>query len=188
MTTIPVIVAGDDIEATWGAAVADAINSTTRTSNASFTSTETQCIGRTFSANTLAAGTCIRLDGWFTISSSAANTVTFRVRVGASSLSGTVAAQVAPTTTTTASNHSVHVSALVTIRSTGSSGTAIGGMTFLGIDGTIQPFTVGHRADQETSTITVNTTASRVVELTAVASAGTTTIVCRQAYIQLIAP
>lgn len=186
MTTIPVPSAGDDIEASWGAAVADAINSTTRTSNASFTNTETQCIGKTFSANTLAAGTCIRIEGWFTISSSAANTVTFRVRIGASSLSGTVAAQVAPTTTNTASAHSVYVTATVTIRSTGGSGTAIGGMSFVAIEN--QPFTVGHRTDQETSTITVDTTASRVVELTAVASAGTTTIVCRQAFVQLIAP
>ncbi len=186
MTTIPVPVAGDDIEASWGSAVADALNSQTRTTNASFTSSETQCVGKTFSANTLAVGTCIRLEGWFTITSSAANTVTFRVRIGGSSLSGTVAAQVAPTTTNTASNHSVYVTGTVTIRSTGASGTAIGGLSFVAIEN--QPFTVGHRTDQETSTITVDTTASRVVELTAVASAGTTTIVCRQAFIQLIAP
>lgn len=186
MTAITVVSAGDDIEAAWGAAVADAINSTTRTSNESTTNTEEQSIGRTFAANTLAAGTCIRLEGWYTITSSAANTVTFRARIGASSLSGTVAAQVAPTTTNTASDHSVHVTALITIRSVGSSGTAIGGMSFVAIEN--QPFTVGHRTDQETATITVDTTASRVVELTAVASAGTTTIVCRQAFLQVIRP
>jgi hypothetical protein len=186
MTTITVPTAGDDIEAAWGASVANAINSTTRTSNASVTTTETQCVGKTFSANTLAAGTCIQLDGWFTITSTAANTVTFAVRIGTSSLSGTVAAQVAPTTTNTASNHSVRVTALVTIRSTGASGTAIGGMSFVAIEN--QPFTVGHRTDQETATITVDTTVSNVVELTVDCSAGTTTAVCRQAFIQLIAP
>lgn len=186
MSTITVPVAGEDIEATWGADVANAINSATRTANASFTSTETQCIGRTFAANTLAAGTLLRLVGWFTITSTAANTVTFRTRIGASSLSGTVAAQVAPTTTNTASAHSVCVTSDVTIRTAGASGTAIGGMSFVAIEN--QPFTVGHRTDQETTTITVDTTASRVVELTAVASAGTTTIVCRQAFIQVICP
>ena len=186
MTTIPVPVAGGDIEASWGAAVADAINSTTRTANASVTTTETQCIGKTFSANTLAVGTCIQLDAWFTITSSAANTVTFAVRIGSTTLTGTVAAQVAPTTTNTASDHSVRVTALVTIRSTGVSGTAIGGISFVAIE--TQPFTVGHRTDQETATITVDTTASKIVELTVDCSAGTTTAVCRQAFLQVIAP
>lgn len=186
MTAITVPVAGDDIEAAWGASVANAINSTTRITNESTTSSEEQSIGKTFSANTLAAGTCIKLEAWYTITSTAANTVTFRVRCGASSLSGTVVTNVAPTTTTTASDHGVYVTALMTVRSTGASGTAIGGISFVAVE--TQPFTVGHRTNQETATVTVDTTASNVVELTVVASAGTTTIVCRQASVQLIAP
>lgn len=188
MTAITVPSAGDDIAASWGAAVANTLNSTTRTANESTTTTEEQSIGRTFDANTLAVGTCIQLEGWYTITSTASNTVTFRVRIGSTTLTGTVATQVAPTATTSASDHSVRVSALVTIRSVGASGSAIAGISFVGIETGSQPFTVGHRADQETATITVDTTASKIVELTVVASGANTTIVCRQAYIHIIAP
>ena len=187
--TVSDILDGDPIQASWGQAVADAINegATVRTSATSaITTTQTQIIGRTLTANTLRAGSCFRFDVWGTVTSTVANVVTFRLRCGAASLTGTIVTTINPTATTTAANDPFHLQGLVTVRSIGASGTMIGGVDFVGV--TNQPFAVGHRAVQETSTIAIDTTVDLVLEATAVTAAGTTSVTVRQATIETVRP
>jgi len=181
--------AGGSIDATWGQGVATFVNGRTAiTANvAGITTTQTQVVALTVTANTFITGATYRVRGFGTITSTAANACTFRVRIGTTTLTGNIPATVAPTATTTASAHSFEVEGIVTIRSTGASGSAIGGMSARGTGpGTAQPFTDSHRVGTSTATVTVDTTVQNILELTAVAAAGTTTINFYVATIELM--
>ena len=156
-----------------------------RTANtATITTTQTQVVGITIPANTFTAGSVYEFDIWGNVTSSAANTVTMRLRVGTTTLTGNIIANVAPTATTTASNNSFHLTGTVTVRSVGASGTIIGGIQFIGQD--TQPFTVRLRASQETATVTVNTTVANILEATIVTGGATTSVTVQQATIRCV--
>ena len=151
---------------------------------ASITTTQTQVVGITIPANTFTAGSVYEFDIWGNVTSSAANTVTMRLRVGTTTLTGNIIANVAPTATTTASNNSFHLTGTVTVRTVGASGTIIGGIQFIGQD--TQPFTVRLRASQETATVTVDTTVANILEATIVTGGATTSVTVQQASIRCI--
>lgn len=148
------------------------------------TTTQTQVVGITVPANTFTVGSVYEFDVWGNVTSSAANTVTMRLRVGTTTLTGNIIANVAPTATTTASNNSFHLTGTVTVRTVGASGTIIGGIQFIGQD--TQPFTVRLRASQETATVTVNTTVANILEATIVTGGATTSVTVQQASIRCI--
>lgn len=145
------------------------------------TTTETQVKGITIPANTLVVGSVYRIEAWATMTSTAANVVTMRMRLGPTTLTGTVVDSINPTATTTASTDSFKVEALLTVRSVGATGTVTGGVSMFG--GASQPFAVATRIDQLSSTVTIDTTVANILEFTAQTAAGTTTVTFRQAVI-----
>lgn len=151
---------------------------------ASITTSQTQVVGITIPANTFTVGSVYEFDIWGNVTSSAANTVTMRLRVGTTTLTGNIIANVAPTATTTASNNSFHLTGTVTVRTVGASGTIIGGIQFIGQD--TQPFTVRLRASQETATVTVDTTVANILEATIVTGGATTSVTVQQASIRCV--
>lgn len=151
---------------------------------AAITTTETQVVGITIPAGTLTAFSVYEIDAWGNVTSTAGNVVTFRIRIGTTTLTGNIPEQLAPTATATAANNSFHLTGLVTVRSTGAGGTIIGALQFIGQDA--QPFTVRLRASQATGTVVVNTDVANILELTAQTAAGTTSVTFQQATIKCI--
>lgn len=178
--------AGDDILATFGQGVADFINSrATITANTSgITTTQTQVVALTIAANTLTAGRTYRLTVSGTITSTVSNAVTMRARIGTTTLTGNIITSNAPSATTTASADGFTWNALVTVRSTGASGTIFGESYFVGSN--TQPFTVPTGHSGTTATVVVDTTVQNILEATIVTGAGTTTVTGRVAFIELI--
>lgn len=148
------------------------------------TTTETQVCGITIPANTLTVGSVYEIDAWGNVTSSAGNVVTFRIRIGTTTLTGNIPEQLAPTATATAANNSFHLTGRLTVRSVGAGGTIIGSLQFIGQD--TQPFTVRLRASQATATVAVNTTVANILELTAQTAAGTTSVTFQQATIACV--
>lgn len=189
MTNITVPSSGDPITATWGASVANYLNGYTTPITAatgSISTSQTQVVGITIPANTLAAGNSYRIFAAGVCTSSASNAVTFRIRCGSTTLTGSIITTINPSATTTASGDGFQLHGLVTFRAIGASGTAIGSLAMLG--GATQPFAVATRCDTATATTTVDTTASRILELTAVTAAGTTTVNFHVAWIEQLEP
>ena len=178
--------AGDSITAAWGQGVSDFVNSRTAiTANTSgITTTQTQVVGLTIPANTLTAGRTYRVTVSGTITSTVSNSVTLRCRIGTTTLTGNIVTSNAPNATTTASNDGFTWNALVTVRSTGASGTIIGESYFVGSN--TQPFTVSSGHSGTTATVTVDTTVQNILEATIVTGAATTTVTGRVSFIELL--
>lgn len=142
------------------------------------TSTQTVVKALTIPAGTFTVGSTYRVRAFGIITSSAANVCTFRVRVGPTTLTGTIPASAAPTATTTAAANPFSLEALVTIQTVGAGGTAQGGMNVWGTDaaGALQPFAEGSKTGAQAATVAVDTTVANLLELTAVAAAGTTSV------------
>lgn len=145
---------------------------------------ETQVKGITIPANTLVVGSVYKIEGYATVSASAANAMTIRIRLGPTSLSGTVLVDLVPNSTSTASNDAFHVEALVTVQSVGATGAVTAGMKLTA--GPTEPFANVIRIDQLTSGVTIDTTVANILELTAETAAGTTDINFRQAVISCL--
>jgi hypothetical protein len=179
-------VAGADVLATFGTAVADFINSraSLAAATAGITTTQTQVVGLTIPANTLTVGRTYRVTVSGTVTSSAVNVVTLRVRCGPTTLTGSILCAITPSSTNSASSDGFTFEALLTCRATGAGGTMIGEAFFVG--GNSQPFgaSVGH--SNTTAPVTVDTTVQNVLEATIVTAAGTTTVTGRVAAIELV--
>lgn len=178
--------AGDSITAAWGQGVSDLVNSRASISanSAGITNTQVQVVGLTIPANTLTVGRTYRLVVHGTITASVANAVTMRARIGTTTLTGNIVTSNAPNSTNTASADGFRWEALVTVRSTGASGTIIGGSHYVG--SASQPFAQNAGSSVATSTVTVDTTVQNILEATIVTAAGTTTVTARLAIIELV--
>lgn len=157
---------------------------------AATTTTEKSIVNAPVPPGTLVPGSVYRITITGVVTSSAANVVTFRIRVGTGTTSGNIAASINPTATTTASADPFSITGLLTVRSSGGSGTVFGALSMVG--GAAQPFAVATRqgsgdpASTSTSTITVDTTVSNYVSFTAVTAAATTSITFTQAFIECV--
>lgn len=125
--------------------------------------TEVQVVALTIPANTLAAGDSFAIEAYATQAGTNAATPTFRVRIGPTTLTGNIAA----TLTGTNGNgvFASRVSGLVTIRSIGASGSALGSLTHAKQDGAGYDFITRNVLS---ATVAVDTTVENVVEFTAV--------------------
>jgi hypothetical protein len=131
-----------------------------RTSNSgAIANTETQVLGYTIPAGSTAAGDTYRITAYYTRAGANAATPTFRIRIGTNTLTGNIAATLTGTAAGTANNGVVE--GIATIYTTGAAGTVGGGMWNL------------HNADTSphvasTATVAVDTTASKIIELTCI--------------------
>lgn len=188
MTSITTPAVGDGTQQSWAAAVASALNDQTTprtTATGNITTTQTQVVGITIPAGTLIAGASFRFYAAGVCTSSASNAVTMRIRCGATTLTGSIIEDINPSATTTAAGEGFQLQGLVTFRAVGASGTAYGSLAMVG---GAQPFAVTVRCDTNTSSTSVDTTADRILELTAVTAAGTTSVNFPVAWIEKMQP
>lgn len=168
-TVVTVPAATDEILATWGQAVAYALNGASITSAVSVDdSPQMQVVGLTVPAGYLVAGAAYRLVAYGTASNAGGSTrtLTLRVRCGPTTLTGNIAGSRTPNIAVGASAEGFMVEFLFTVRTAGASGTCIAnGVT---ISGPSQPLNTNAFVSPDTSTVAVDTTVDNILELTAV--------------------
>ncbi len=144
----------------------------TSTLSSAIGNTETQIIGVTIPANSVAVGTTFRISAQgLATNTSSATTSTWRIRMHTSSLGATILqSQAIVNTTTGRTNVAAEIEALITVYSIGGSGSALAMLNVIGgSNGATLP-TVG-----VTAAVTVDTTVNRVLELTFISGGATTT-------------
>ncbi len=139
------------------------------------TATETVLGSITLAANELVAGTTLRITADGLASTTVTPTITFRIRIGATVLAGNIVVPWAALTTASGIvNQPFRIDALVTLRTAGATGAIIGNGVIL--NPSTFSATTSSFANQS-ATVAVDTTASRILGLTAqwsVASASNT--------------
>ena len=150
--------------------------------------TETQVVVCTIPANLMQAGTTfhIHAGGNGTTSTTPGNS-TFRIRMGTSSLSGNIPVSVAAAANASVTGQPFTMDAVVTVRTAGSGGTVIGdiivedgGSLITGL------FTVAGNIGAPTSTVALDTTATKLIELTFQSGASTSSITFQTAFIEIV--
>jgi hypothetical protein len=156
-----------------------------RASAITIANTETVVTSASLPANLMQAGTTfrVRATGVATASTATAGS-TFRVRIGSTTLTGNIAASLAGTSAI-GTNIPFSIEALVTVRTTGASGTALGSIAYNAnaatgaLNATVA---VGH----VTTAVTVDTTATKLIELTYISGVATTSVTFHVAVIELV--
>lgn len=152
--------------------------------SAAIAATETQVVACTMAANTMAAGTTFRITAAGKTTAVSGGQV-FKVRVGTTTLTGTIAATVTPTANAVTAQ-SFWLEFLVTVRTAGTAGTVVGQGVLHGTDVTTGAWTTLNIIGITTSSVAVDTTAAKVVELTAITGNADTTITFQNAAIQVV--
>jgi Pectate lyase superfamily protein len=136
--------------------------------------TEVSLVSATIPANTLKAGTSLRFKVFCSATQTAAAiTLTVRIRVGATTLTGNIAATTAASSPATArTNNSMEIEGVIVFRTVGATGTVIGGVE---IDGNFWALRTLAATAAIVAAVAVDTTQARLVELTVQASAATLT-------------
>lgn len=150
--------------------------------------TETQVVGATIAANTIAAGTTYRIAGSGLMTSGATGgTSIFRIRCGSSSLSGNIPITISPNNSGSKTNAPFVFEAIFTIRTIGAVGTVIGQLVISGADASGNfTFNAVNFFGVATSTVTVNTTTPTVIELTCISGNAGTTMAFQVAVLELV--
>jgi hypothetical protein len=149
-------------------------NASIKTTSSGINATEAVVTSLSPPANSLKAGATYRIKASGVCTSTVANASNFRVRIGTTTLTGAIASVVTPTAAASGTAVPFSVELLVTIRSSGVGGTALGSGTLLnnGVTGVSAAAVV---VGQVTTAVTVDTTAVNLIELTYQAAASTTT-------------
>ena len=153
--------------------------------SAGISSTETALVSLSAPANSLKAGSTYRISASGICTSSVANASNFRARIGPATLTGAIASVVTPTAAATGTAVPFSVELLITIRTNGVSGTALGPATLLN-NGVIGVSASAVVVNQVIATVTVDTTVANLIELTYQSAAATTTCTFHNAQIELV--
>jgi hypothetical protein len=143
------------------------------------TITETAIATLTIPANDMVVGAAYRIKAWGTASTTGTPTIQFRALMGASPLGSTSTI----TTSTGLSNRVWNIEALVSVLTTGSSGTVFGNLTFpntVVIAGS-PPVTATGIIEDGTAAVTTNTTISNdfTIKVTWGTASSSNTLTCR---------
>lgn len=162
----------------------DALASRT-TATAAIANTETVVLSATLAANLLQAGTTLRFraSGVGTATGATAGS-TWRVRVGPTTLTGTIPASLTGTSAA-GTNIPFMVEAVVTVRTAGAAGTIIGGFVYNANAATGNLNTTIAVA-QVTTAVAVDTTVANLFELTYISGVSTTTSTFHNAVLELV--
>ena len=160
-------------------------SATITAASAAINSTETVLASLSLPASSIKAGHSYRIRASGVCTSTVANASNFRVRIGTTTLTGAIAAVVTPTAAVSGTNIPFSVDLIVTVRTIGASGTAIGSGTLLnnGVTGVSAAAVV---VGQVTTAITVDSTVANLLELTYQAAAVTTTCTFHNAVIEIV--
>lgn len=143
------------------------------TATSAIANTETQVISYSIPANTYAAGDVWLIRAYYTRAGTNAATATARVRIGTTTLTGTIAATASiPGAATAVAGV---IDAMVTIRTTGSGGTMYG--SIFNLHSATSPVVAN------TAQTSINTTASNLIELTLVSGNANNNYTFQQAVI-----
>lgn len=156
-----------------------------RSTNVSIANTETQVVGGSLAANLLLVGSVwrFRAMGLLTNTTSASTSV-LRVRIGSASLNGAIVASWSVALGTTARTNCPFVlDGEFTVLSVGASGTALGQIVV-----SCNTATAIGAPTVLTAAVTIDTTASRTLELTAISGASSTTWVFHTGTIEVVQP
>lgn len=189
MSALTVPAAGQGIQASWGAGVANYINdhASAITANVgAITTTETVVRSLSLPANSLQAGSTFRVTAYGQGTSTVGNAVTFRIRCGTTTLTGNILVSLGVTATAAATSNAFMITGIGTIRATGASAASLGGLTM--VETPTQPFTVANASATNSVTVTVNTTVANLIEFTAVTAAATTSLTFYSAVIEALKP
>jgi hypothetical protein len=152
----------------------DAPGLAVRTSAVAIANTETLVLGVALPTGYMAAGTTFRIRAYGRLTSGATGgSSIFRCRIGTTTLTGNIPASLTITNANNATAAPFILDILVTVRTAGGSGTAIGNVSVRG--GTVTAFTSAGEVSALSSTVVVATNAAKRVELTYISgNAGTT--------------
>lgn len=162
-------------EATAAAALtAHSVGTVSITSAVAIANTETVVASATI-ASGLVAGSTFAVKGYGRLTSGASGgSSIFRFRIGTSTLAGNIAATLTIANATLVTNAPFKLEMLVTVRTSGATGTVIGNVAVNG--GITGAFTAVADVSATSATVVVDTTVSNLVELTYISgNAGTTT-------------
>lgn len=153
----------------------------------SFANTETQIVGATIPANFIQNGTTFRvmIFGSGTTSTSPGST-TFRIRYGSVTLTGTIITSLAVANAASVNTQMFTLEALITFRTNGASGTAIGEIEAYSVTSGL--FSNLNNISNTTSTSSVDTTTQKILELTAITGAASSNETIYLATIEVVKP
>jgi hypothetical protein len=137
--------------------------------------TETVVTSFTAPANTLTAGMTIRTKGFASRAGATGASGIARLRIGTTTLTGNITSTVTATSSATAAT--LYVELVATILTTGATGTTGGGA---------QSFYNNTSVSSITTSVTVNTTVSNLVELTFISGSANNTYTFRSATIEVL--
>jgi hypothetical protein len=143
-----------------------ALATTISTITVANSNTETRLVGANLPIEFLAPGTTFRILAFGTLSTKIipVGVVTWRLRIGSTTLTGNIVTSIVPATGFNLVNQSWDAEFLVTIRTNGGSGTVIGNGSVIGNIGSVNGFL--YTGSATSTPVAVNTTIQNVLELT----------------------
>lgn len=150
--------------------------------SAAIVNVEAQVVGATVPANLMQAGTTFRVTfgGKVTTLTSPGNLV-LKVRLGTTTLTGNIAATITAALTASITGQNFFGQFLVTVRTAGASGTVVGQGVVHGTNVSTGAFTTLNVVGITTSSVALDTTAIKIVELTAVTGAADASVTVENA-------
>lgn len=183
---------GDELLASWGAAVANFINARAALAAATgnITTTQTQVIGLTIPADSLEVGTTYRLwaAGVATNTSGADRALTVRCRIGSTSLTGNIAGSRAPNIKDGAAGEGFEVAFTFTVRTAGASGKCLAASKTAGQSSNPLNTPVWVNVAVTADEVDVDTTVANVLEITAITAHANASVNFHQATIERVTP
>lgn len=148
--------------------------------------TETLVTSYSMAADYMAVGTTFRVTAMGRLTSGATGgSSIFRVRIGTTTLTGNIPATLTIVNANNATAAPFRLDALVTVRTAGATGTATGNVSAQG--GITAAFTAAGDISAVSATVVVDTTATKLVELTYLSGNAGTTATFEEATIEVIA-
>jgi hypothetical protein len=155
------------------------------TGAAAIANTETVVASFLAPADMMEVGTTFRIKAFGRLTSGATGgSSIFRCRIGSTTLTGNIPATLTITNANNATAAPFQVEMLVTVRTNGGTGSAIGNAEVTG--GTTAAFTVAGNISAISATVTVDTTADKYVEFTYISGNAGTTATFENAVIELL--
>jgi hypothetical protein len=154
--------------------------------SAAIVNAQAQVVVCAMPANFMQAGTTFRVtaSGTITTSTSPGND-TFRVRIGTTTLTGNIAASVVGAANASITAQNFYLEFLVTVRTAGASGTVVGQGILWSENASTGAFTATNVIGMTTSSVAVDTTAAKVIELTALTGASSSSVTFENAAIEI---
>lgn len=148
--------------------------------------TETRVVGVQLPANWMTAGTTFLIKAYGRHTSGATGgTTAFRIRIGTTTLTGNIAASIAPVNANNVTNAPFLFESMVTVRTAGSGGTVIGNCMISSQTAAPIAFTSKDTISATSATVALDTTAAKQVELTYISGNAGTTATFENAMIEM---